>query len=409
MLSILFILNISVISIPKDEDFKDTAIANSEYMEISTRRQMVSSSINGTDYYSSSFSDYTDFQTSYFDNLTYNFGVNYKGSCGYVAIAMLLSYYDTYYSDNVIAEGYDIVSNGSSYNMVERRNSPGVLKDMYSTSNNTDDGFGLTAAEYYNFVSSMANVSLHSKLITIGASQGYYDFSDNNNPAGTNFNSRKQVITAYLNTRGLSYSLDYRNYDDANTSSQDVRNYTINKIKAGIPVLLSVGGARGGHVVVAYDYDSANDLIYCHMGWNANTTHCTIESYGYNIYKTALTINFNGSHSHSNNYRVTTVTNNVPHSVNYCYDSPSIYTYNPHPYHSYYRHYSYYSNTQHKAYCECGEYILKNHEYNGVWVSGNQVKGTCTKCQTTCIIRTLSSLERQLYSSNLLNLNVFIN
>ena len=54
--------------------------------------------------YESSISEYDSFLVSYFDNLTYNYGVNYKGSCGYVAIAMLLSYYDTALCDAIIPE-----------------------------------------------------------------------------------------------------------------------------------------------------------------------------------------------------------------------------------------------------------------------------------------------------------------
>lgn len=35
-------------------------------------------------------SNYDSFLDLYFDNLTSNFGMNYKGSCGYVAMAMML-------------------------------------------------------------------------------------------------------------------------------------------------------------------------------------------------------------------------------------------------------------------------------------------------------------------------------
>lgn len=39
--------------------------------------------------YESSISEYDSFLVSYFDNLTYNFGVNYKGSCGKKHYAIL--------------------------------------------------------------------------------------------------------------------------------------------------------------------------------------------------------------------------------------------------------------------------------------------------------------------------------
>ena len=47
------------------------------------------------------------FSTYYFDNLEGNYGLNYKGSCGYIAIAMLLSYYDTYWNDYFIDDYSD--------------------------------------------------------------------------------------------------------------------------------------------------------------------------------------------------------------------------------------------------------------------------------------------------------------
>lgn len=43
--------------------------------------------------YASGIFHYSDFKTSYFDNLTRNFGVNYKGSCGYVAMWLLVCCY----------------------------------------------------------------------------------------------------------------------------------------------------------------------------------------------------------------------------------------------------------------------------------------------------------------------------
>ena len=50
------------------------------------------------------------FSTIYFDNLNYNLGENVKGSCGYVAIGMYLSYLDTYWDDDIISEYNDYVT-----------------------------------------------------------------------------------------------------------------------------------------------------------------------------------------------------------------------------------------------------------------------------------------------------------
>ena len=42
------------------------------------------------------------FASYYFCDLKNYFGYNTHGSCGYVAVAMLLSYYDTYLNDNIV-------------------------------------------------------------------------------------------------------------------------------------------------------------------------------------------------------------------------------------------------------------------------------------------------------------------
>ena len=70
-------------------------------------------------------SPYSDFKSFYFDNLTQNFGMNYKGSCGYVAIGMMLSYYDTLLSDDIIPERYDVNSVGTTKSLTQSRNIKG--------------------------------------------------------------------------------------------------------------------------------------------------------------------------------------------------------------------------------------------------------------------------------------------
>ena len=145
--------------------------------------------------YNSSIDEYDNFLVAYYDNLTYNFGVNYKNSCGYIALGMLLSYYDTYLSDNIIPEQYDISSVGVGTNTIDRRNSPGVLRDIIENSNNTSDKElkYYSATEYYSTMESMSNISMHAKLLTIGATKGYYKFNNNSAPALTNIVQLKNI------------------------------------------------------------------------------------------------------------------------------------------------------------------------------------------------------------------------
>ena len=315
----------------------------------------------------SSIDGYSSFLSAYYDNLTYNLGMNYKGSCGYVAIAMLLSYYDTFLNDNVIPENYDIRSVGMQTNVFERRNSPGVMRDIIANPLNPSSaiyGYFLNARDYYSQMEALSSISLHAKLITIASARGYYNFNDNDNPAGTTFTYRLNTINDYLEDiagfiEGIDYSIDYNTSAESDyLNSSIVRNYAIQKIKAGYPVLLSIGKTTdpGGHVVIAYEYDENMDEIYTHMGWGSNKTRVTIESKGYNVYKTALILDFESNHSHSNNYGVYTLNGDTPTTTYYCHCSPSIHTH-----HQYDFRYSLINNEDHKAFCSCGDYIINSH------------------------------------------------
>lgn len=137
---------------------RDFAIEGSEVMSSAITQQM-----SVLSNYESNLTEYANFRDSYFDNLTKNFGKNYKGSCGYVALGMFLSYYDTYFDDSLIPEAFDIASVGSEKVFYTRRNSPGILNDVItsSTGSSTSYGYQLSAQDYYNTIVSYRNVSLH--------------------------------------------------------------------------------------------------------------------------------------------------------------------------------------------------------------------------------------------------------
>lgn len=42
----------------------------------------------------------------YFSNLRSNFGTNRFGTCAFVAMGMLLSFYDTYWDDSIVPSAY---------------------------------------------------------------------------------------------------------------------------------------------------------------------------------------------------------------------------------------------------------------------------------------------------------------
>lgn len=366
----LLCLNVNVYA-DEVNDVLDESLTNpNEELDEETFSTYITEVCYGSPQYNSNITSYNNFLCSYFDNLTYNIGMNYKGSCGYVALAMLLSYYDTFLSDSIVPEQYDVNSIGTGNDMVERRNSPGVLKDLIADpydSSNASYGKDMSHIDYYNAIIAMKDSSLHAKLIEIGNNLGYYNFSAKKYPASTNFIKRKNILDNYLKEiiklDAADYSIDYISAEINITKRTAVRNFTISKIQSGIPVILGIGKENGtGHVVIAYDYDHLTDKIYCHFGWGANETHITPEDKEYTIYKSALAINFNLEHIHSNNYGVTTVVDSVANTEYYCYNNHFITTFNH--VHSYDYNYSQFSSTMHKSYCHCEAYVFQNHSLN---------------------------------------------
>lgn len=249
---------------------------------------------------------YDSFMQAYFRGLGYteNIGENRFGSCTYVALGMVLSYYDSYLNDSIVPEKYDIMATATNVLYMDQ-NSPGVLNDSV--------GGSLSKYEYLNVMKGMAEVSLHSKLLSIGDELGYNDMKLEL-PFGLSLSDARFVLFKYLSQLGFSQENDYA---APINSGSDVENFIKQKIDNGFPVLLSVksGDAKKSHTVVAYDYDSSH--IYVHMGWTGSTgyAHVALDGSGFPVISSAMVVRFFMSHTHSRNYRVKTGTV----TKNYCY------------------------------------------------------------------------------------------
>ena len=168
---------------------------------------------------------YNTYLEAYFSNLTENFGENYKGSCGYVAMGMILSYFDNYYSDEIVPEEYDVRSSGIGRNMIIRNSSPGVMKDDYLYAEYGKLSKDVTAQEYYNYLLSYERYSLHAKLILYANNiQGLYDFNDQNNPCGITMSEMDNVIKCYLMyERGFKIFSDFNVYSIESDDEEKVK------------------------------------------------------------------------------------------------------------------------------------------------------------------------------------------
>lgn len=82
MICSLFIFNNKKLKM-KAEANEIVYVLNEEFHTHYLQNALSSNSV-----YNSNITNYHNNVTAYFDNLTYNLGMNYKGSCGYVGIGM---------------------------------------------------------------------------------------------------------------------------------------------------------------------------------------------------------------------------------------------------------------------------------------------------------------------------------
>lgn len=201
----------------------------------------------------------------YFENLVSNFPLNTEGSCGYIALAILLSYYDILYSGDIVYEnvyGNQMItpSNTTSTNLIYCNNSPGPSEHFHNMIRN--DVGSLAGVYSSSFVSSNA----------------------------ININDIKTLLDCYMN-----YFSDYSMAGNTYTTAilNDI-NEVKNEIDLGRPVAIGISDYaydsyyqiddilyeavkvrfNSGHVLIAYGYeiDSYGEIyLLCHSGWLVDT------------------------------------------------------------------------------------------------------------------------------------------
>lgn len=307
------------------------------------------------------------FLTTYFSHLKQNMPNNSLGICGYTGISMFFSYYDTYWNDSFISEQYDSdVTKINSTQLYATSNysyeSPGVrnlkmtesissLKNKIrqsgiSNENSTEFKEALDKAimeEVYKqidggtfvgrlFEIAIANGSIKPHFVENEyhvANEGYVDGIGVSNvimnnvisdyiATNSDLNGKVSVVTSKLN-------------DDSDSEKKRIRSEIVKLVKSGRPVLMGGNGYTDkngngkqdiypnlsdgstdsrnegsfGHVVVAYDYDEKNDILYGNMGWSSGSnSHYNLDNY-FNIQMSdywALNISSELPKKRTNNY-----------------------------------------------------------------------------------------------------------
>ena len=242
----------------------------------------------------------------YFSNLRSNFGTNRFGTCAFVAMGMLLSFYDTYWDDSIVPSAYEVVATSTGDPVNGSIDSPGSCESA-SLIGNSNVGYYLST-----IVPNNDGAYLDMRLMTL-ADYYFMEFPGlDENVTGLDYSGMYSLFQYYrYSYMGFSTSdigfIAETGTGTGQARSESVRDFAIEKVSEGIPVLLSVGtdyaSTTGRHAVIAYDYDEGNDLLYCHMGWGPKATHVTIESFGYTSYNSAFSLAVNTQHSHTDNYK----------------------------------------------------------------------------------------------------------
>lgn len=215
----------------------------------------------------------------YFYNLKENYPTNEYGSCGYVALSMLLGYYDAFCYDNILYEYYTEDESLIGYEVQGNlTNSPGVgayfgLSD-YLTRNN----YGLTFSTLSKFVDIYKEKNIQSQLlyraiINQVLTQFKMEYTYHNR-LSTDSNYLKEVMQIYLTSVGFIYDTHYtfKMLNSSNIPKSSVISVLKEAFVNGDPVILTMKNDDGGHAVVAYDYDESTNTIYCHSGQKKENT-----------------------------------------------------------------------------------------------------------------------------------------
>ena len=271
------------------------------------------------------------FLSNYYSHLSDNIPRNQLGICGYTAISMFLSFYDTYWNDCVIEEKYDKPEDIDSilfYNpntVYDSYQSPGVYNNILDTDPDIEDleneaklvNSNVNSEEYKKeldrlimreIMKQINSDTFLGKLFQIAISNGSikphfvmeeYKVANQGylNGIGVGNKIMNDVLGDYVKQNDLlNRSVTIRTskirsglFIDYNKEKKRVRDEIINILKDGKPVIVGGQGysdknnngkadkdEKWGHLVVAYEYDELNDIIYANMGWGSGSTHANL-------------------------------------------------------------------------------------------------------------------------------------
>ena len=284
--------------------------------------------------------EYNTVAHHHFAKLTSHIPENVNGSCSYVAASLLLSFYDSYWHDDIIAEYYEYTTRPSSSPNNAYPNGAAMLKTEDSEWSDYEEKGG----SYSNFIySSNSNGKLidqyfHLYLLSLGIAQGFYEGGANSESFGTTFVELATVLDLYFDLRfgPNDYVLPYGETNEdipfnihilyefsPGSSREAVLQIIEEQVTSGNPVLYRgarpateddetenanesnlANDGKEAHAMVAYNVDDAG-VIDLHTGYGIGS-HSKYPGTDYNLNIGVLWIEINEDalpHSCSSNYR----------------------------------------------------------------------------------------------------------
>ena len=232
---------------------------------------------------------------NYFQNLYENSPDNSRGSCAYVSLIQCLSYYDTFYNDNIIPESYEVNEISQSYSECVE-NSPGVLRRMM-------------LGDVIEDIENNKHIDYQSKLMDIF----YSNILDGDGSITTISFVAYNSILDYLFPNNnvfverLTYN-DYfydKSYDDPQVKDW-CESYIKTQLDLGKPVIVGLkytnneNGDLENHAVVAYYYDEEG--IHANFGWSEEYNDVVLNEYS--IFEMVVLDVSDLPEVHSNNYKI---------------------------------------------------------------------------------------------------------
>lgn len=280
----------------------------------------------------------------HFHKLYGNIPSNYHNNCGYVAMSMVLSFYDCYWSDEFVAENYEGVKPNINENNLYPNFSVTLKDEELSDVEKTDE------TDYRTFIEKNKNNYLHSHLLSLGINKGLHPTNDEKEGFEITIIEMAEILDDYFDEvfgAGDYYSAD-GTYDETlpitihivsarnnGGQTQNVINSIKEQINNGNPVIYrgdkikrpSGGATRSsgssgddyiGHFMVAYYIEDSEDIVF-HTS-NSSDSYVSFSDTEYNLNIEALWMEINENvfeHDCSDNYRWAPTNSNVCSCIAY--------------------------------------------------------------------------------------------